>query len=283
MTTILKNANDHYSNESHPTANPGPLALSAFAMNTFVYSLYLAQAAGVKNPSVGLGLALFYGGVIQVLAGMWEMKQGDTFHGTVFSSYGGFWISFGFINFEGSGIINNYKGDTEMFSNALGIYLVGWTIFTFFMWLCVLRTNWCIITALFLLFITYVLLTIGAFTGNDTFDRIGGGIGVVVAFIAWYMALAQLMNKEMTYFTLSLFPRFPPIQNEDATTYTFEVDPMTCSGCTKAVEKALKNLGGVDSISFNLEKKIVTVETERSPNEIIEAISKTGKTAVTKS
>jgi len=38
----------------------------------------------------------------------------------------------------------------------------------------------------------------------------------VVAFIAWYMALAQLMNEANTYFTLSLFPRFPPKQNNNS-------------------------------------------------------------------
>jgi len=65
-------------------------------------------------------------------------------------------------------------------------------------------------------------------------------------------------------------------------TYTFEVNPMTCQGCTNAVEKALKNLGGVDSINFDLERKTVVVKTAKSSGEIIEAIGKTGKTAVPK-
>jgi len=62
-------------------------------------------------------------------------------------------------------------------------------------------------------------------------------------------------------------------------TYTFEVNPMTCSGCTNAVEKALKKLEGVNSIDFDLEKKTVVVATDKSPDKIIEAISSTGKTA----
>jgi len=62
-------------------------------------------------------------------------------------------------------------------------------------------------------------------------------------------------------------------------TYTFEVDPMTCSGCTKAVENALNKLGGMDSVNFNLETKTVVVETAKSSKEVIDAISKTGKTA----
>ncbi|CAH1767337.1 9724_t:CDS:1, partial [Entrophospora sp. SA101] len=69
-------------------ANPGPLGLSAFAMTTFVYSMFSVEVLDIKIPQVGLGLALFYGGFIQLLAGMWEMKNGNTFGATVFSSYG---------------------------------------------------------------------------------------------------------------------------------------------------------------------------------------------------
>ncbi|GBB99888.1 hypothetical protein RclHR1_03670008 [Rhizophagus clarus] len=65
----------------------------------------------------------------------------------------------------------------------------------------------------------------------------------------------------------------------ETNTYTFEVNPMTCSGCTKSVEKALNNLGGVDNISFNLENKTVVLTTEKTSQEIIDAIGKTGKTA----
>ncbi|RIA95147.1 heavy metal-associated domain-containing protein [Glomus cerebriforme] len=62
-------------------------------------------------------------------------------------------------------------------------------------------------------------------------------------------------------------------------TYTFEVNPMTCGGCTKSVEKALNNLGGVDDITFDLEKKTVVLKTAKSTEEIIAAIGKVGKTA----
>ncbi|CAB4375638.1 unnamed protein product [Rhizophagus irregularis] len=62
-------------------------------------------------------------------------------------------------------------------------------------------------------------------------------------------------------------------------TYTFEVNPMTCSGCTKSVEKALNNLGGVDNINFNLENKTVVLTTAKTFQEIVDAIGKTGKTA----
>ena len=40
------------------------------------------------------GLALAYGGVAQLLAGMWEFRTGNTFGATAFTSYGAFWLSF---------------------------------------------------------------------------------------------------------------------------------------------------------------------------------------------
>ena len=45
-----------------------------------------------------LGLALAYGGVAQLLAGMWEFRAGNTFGAVAFSSFGAFWISFWALN-----------------------------------------------------------------------------------------------------------------------------------------------------------------------------------------
>jgi succinate-acetate transporter protein len=71
-----------------------------FATTTFVLSMYNVSARGVSTPNVVLGLAIGYGGLVQLLAGMWEFAVGNTFGATAFSSYGGFWISFGFLYSE---------------------------------------------------------------------------------------------------------------------------------------------------------------------------------------
>ena len=72
----------------------------SFATTTFVLSMFNVSARGVTTPNVILGLAIGYGGLVQLLAGMWEFASGNTFAATAFSSYGGFWISFGFIYSE---------------------------------------------------------------------------------------------------------------------------------------------------------------------------------------
>ena len=53
-------------------ANPAPLGLMAFATTTFVLSFYNTGARGIAIPNVIVGLALGYGGLAQLLAGMWE-------------------------------------------------------------------------------------------------------------------------------------------------------------------------------------------------------------------
>lgn len=75
-------------------ANPAPLGLAAFALTTFVLSLINLGAEGLTEPNLVVALAFGYGGLVQLLAGMWEMAIGNTFGATALSSYGGFWLSF---------------------------------------------------------------------------------------------------------------------------------------------------------------------------------------------
>ncbi|CAG8803251.1 17251_t:CDS:2, partial [Racocetra persica] len=176
-------------------ANPGPLGLSGFALTTFVLSIHNAGSTTVPSPSITLGLALFYGGLVQLLAGMWEFKTGNTFGATAFSSYGGFWMSFAVIIFPGLNVTA-----APNFEQALGIYLLGWTIFTFLLFLATFRSTGGIMALFFFLTLTFLLLTIGCFT-SATATKIGGVLGIITAFIAWYNALAGLI----TYFTLPTF------------------------------------------------------------------------------
>ncbi|KAG9299262.1 hypothetical protein G9A89_013910 [Geosiphon pyriformis] len=180
-------------------ADSGPLGLTSFAITTLTYSLMIAGVQGIKIDYVGLGLALFHGGFIQLLAGMWEMYHGNTFSATVFSSYGGFWMSFGLIYLPFTGIVKSYEGREDEFEHAIGIYLISWTIFTFIMFICSLRTKIGLTAALFVLTITYIFLVLKKFTGNHLFDQIGGSLGVVTAVIGFYLAFSDLFTTETPF------------------------------------------------------------------------------------
>ena len=183
-------------------ADPGPLGLAAFAGTTFMLSVVNAGLVGVQHgaPGGGLlpmvaGLALAYGGVAQLIAGLWEFRTGNTFGAVAFCSFGAFWISFYFIvQSAGKNV------PTEVFS-GLGLYLWMWGIFTAYMFIASLRTTGAVALVFLLLTITFFVLGIGnsslAGTTNVTNGtiKLGGYLGIVTAIAAWYASFAAVLNS----------------------------------------------------------------------------------------
>src|SRR5260370_35445431 len=114
-------------------ANPAPLGLSAFALTTFVLSI--SNAGLFKVNAIVIGLALFYGGLVQLLAGLQEFKAGNTFGATAFCSYGGFWLAVGVVLTPAFNIVGAYGGDTPAFHTAFGYFFLEWAIFTALMFM----------------------------------------------------------------------------------------------------------------------------------------------------
>lgn len=184
----------------HDFANPAPLGLSAFALTTFVLSLINCEARGVKIPNIVVGLAYFYGGAAQVVAGMFEIAVGNTFGGVALGSYGGFWGSWAAIQTPSFGIVAAYKDKDEL-RYALGLYLVGWFIFTFFLMLLTVKSTVMFFMVFFLLAITFLLLAISEFTGKVQVKKAAGVFGLLTAFAAWYNAYAGIANEQNSYLT----------------------------------------------------------------------------------
>ncbi|KAI9499684.1 GPR1/FUN34/yaaH family-domain-containing protein [Zychaea mexicana] len=189
-------------------ANPGPLGLCGFALTTLVLSLHNASAGmptGSPN-NVVVGLAFFYGGLVQLLAGMWEFRTGNTFGATAFSSYGGFWLSYAIMFIPGANIQAAYDDHPGLLAHSLGIYLTAWAIFTALMLIAAHRSSVAMIALFFCLTITFILLAAADFHGSNGAKVAGGALGVVTACIAWYNALAGLLTKESSYFLLPTGP-----------------------------------------------------------------------------
>lgn len=180
--------------------NPAPLGLCAFAATTFLLSIYNCGALGISTPNVVAGMAFFYGGIVQILAGMWELAKGSTFGGLAFSSYGGFWLSYAAILTESFGIAEAYGKDTSQLNSALGFYLLTWAIFTLFLMLCTFKTTLEFFMLFFSLFVTFMLLSAHAFTGVTNCAVAGGAFGIFTAIVAWYNAFAMVTNKQNNYF-----------------------------------------------------------------------------------
>jgi succinate-acetate transporter protein len=172
------------------TADPAPLGLAAFALTTFVLSFFNAQLVSDKGVPVVLGLALAYGGIAQLLAGMWEFRTGNTFGATAFTSYGAFWLSFFvFEQFQAKNI-----ADKATLGHAVGLYLIAWGIFTTYMFVASLRVSVAVSLVFLLLAATFIVLGIGNADGNENIVKIGGYLGIATAAAAWYASFAGVVN-----------------------------------------------------------------------------------------
>jgi succinate-acetate transporter protein len=171
-------------------ADPGPLGLAAFALTTFVLSMFNSGLMSEKGEPIVFGLAFAYGGLAQLLAGMWEFRTGNTFGATAFTSYGAFWLSFFvFVTFFASKIPPADAG------HAVGLYLIAWGIFTAYMFVASLRTTAAIALVFLLLALTFILLGIGDAGANESISKLGGYVGLATALAAWYASFAVVTNS----------------------------------------------------------------------------------------
>jgi succinate-acetate transporter protein len=173
------------------TADPGPLGLAAFALTTFVLSMFNSGLQSEKGLPIVLGLALAYGGFAQLLAGMWEFRTGNTFGATAFTSYGAFWLSFwAFEQFFAKDIT-----DKVTLGHSVGLFLIGWGIFTAYMFIASLRVSVAVAVVFFLLATTFIVLGIGNAQADTSIVHAGGYIGLATAIAAWYASFAAVTNS----------------------------------------------------------------------------------------
>src|ERR1700733_8941295 len=137
-------------------ADPGPLGLAGFALTTFILNMFNAGLVSKAGEPVVLAVALAYGGIAQLIAGIWEFRTGNTFGAVAFCSYGAFWAALYILLHNSAPAIGAAKTD-----GAIGLYLWAWTIFTVIMFIAVLRTSGALVLTFILLLITFVLLSIG--------------------------------------------------------------------------------------------------------------------------
>ena len=185
-------------------ADPAPLGLAAFALTTFVLSFFNAKIVSTSGEAVVLAVALAYGGIAQILAGMWEFRNGNTFGATAFTSYGAFWLSLWVLNeFLVRSIPKTALGA------ALGLYLVSWGVFTTYMWVASLRTSVAVSLVFLLLAVTFALLGIGNWTTTTSLITAGGWFGIATAAVAWYASFAGITNSTFGRTILPVRPLNP--------------------------------------------------------------------------
>jgi uncharacterized protein len=169
-----------------PIADPGPLGLAAFALTTFLLSIVNAHwTSGNSAGTAFLGYALAYGGIVQLLAGMWEFRNKNVFGATAFSSYGAFWI----------GLFVWIRTAPVATGHDLGWILVAFAIFNTYMLIMSAQVNLAVFGVFLTLELTEIVLAVGNFTGGTGgISQAGGYLGVLTALVAWYTSAAGVAN-----------------------------------------------------------------------------------------
>lgn len=182
-------------------ADPGPLGLAGFAATTLVLSFVNAKLVDASVANAVLPLALFYGGLGQFMAGMWEFRKGNTFGSTAFPTYGAFWMAFAFYAwfFEGK-IPTNEQG------TATGMFLLVFAIVTVYLTVAALRVSGAVLGVFVLLSLTFIFLAIGALAGAAGVGQVGGYIGIVTALAAFYTSFAGVTNSTFKKTVIPVWP-----------------------------------------------------------------------------
>jgi uncharacterized protein len=177
-----------------PIADPAPLGLAAFALTTFLLSAFNAGWMTKASGLAWLGYAFAYGGLCQLLAGMWEFRNRNVFGATAFASYGGFWIGLGlYVQLVGAKLLA-HPLTASLFNRDVGWILLAFAIFNTYMLMWSLAVNWAVFAVFLTLEATEIILFAGNFALSTGTIKLGGYVGVLTALVAWYTSAAGVFN-----------------------------------------------------------------------------------------
>jgi len=181
--------------------NSAPLALLAFAVTTFMLSMINANAVAVTATPIVFGVALMFGGLAQLIAGLIQLRTGNTFSGVLFAGFGAFWMSFFAI---GQWFLKDIPA--LQVGHALGLFIYAFGIFVVVMLAASLRTNVIVVVALTLLVGVFFCLGAGNYGAHLTLIHWGGYLGLAAAACAFYLALAELCEFSYGRAVLPVWP-----------------------------------------------------------------------------
>jgi uncharacterized protein len=181
-------------------ADPAPLGLAGFAATTLVLSFVNAKWVDAGVVAAVLPLALFYGGLGQIIAGLLEYRRGNTFGTTAFSTYGAFWLAFAFYNWFFA------KQAGSAVGTATGLFLLMFGIVTAYLAIAAMRISLAVLVVFVLLTLTYVILAIAELASSNAIAQVGGYVGILTALAAFYTSAATVINTTWKRTVLPLWP-----------------------------------------------------------------------------
>ncbi|MEO8456007.1 MAG: acetate uptake transporter [Sphingomicrobium sp.] len=173
-----------------PAANPAALGLVAFGLTTVLLSLVNAGVLPPGGEPVVIPLALAFGGLMQIFAGAFEFRLGNTFGMTAFFSYGAFWWWFAFLLL----FAHNNWIDISAAGPTIGVALLLWGVLTLYLWISTFRLPRILFLIFLTLWVTFALLGVGAISANSQLTHLGGWLGIVCGTLAIYGSFGIVTN-----------------------------------------------------------------------------------------
>lgn len=197
-------------------ANPVPAGLGAFSASAISLGLVQMHAREVHTANALLGAFLTTAGLIEVIAGILCFIIGNTWACCTFLMFGGFWSSYAFVLMDVGGIAASYSSPNE-YAQAIAIFFLPWSIFSFCLWLCTFRSTLALSSLVFFVWLFVILFTIAQFISSVKLFKAGGFFAVLAGCIGFYNMLAGLLDKTNAYFTLRPVPlpnQYDPLKDE---------------------------------------------------------------------
>ncbi|KAF8321971.1 GPR1/FUN34/yaaH family-domain-containing protein [Cantharellus anzutake] len=191
-------------------ANPAPLGFLAFGTGFFITSLFNLHVRGITIPNVAVPMVVFFGGIQLIIAGIVELLTGNTFGCTIFSAYGGYNLAYGGIYLPDIGVMAAYKlkdgGLSPQYYQALGIFLIAWMSLSIVFLIGACRSSGAVVSTLASAALSFMMLGIHAFSGNDNCRLAGGWFGLISAGSAWWASMSGFWLKDSTLTWLKVNP-----------------------------------------------------------------------------
>jgi len=137
-----------------PQGNPAVVGLAGFAITTTLLQFHNMGWGGTGTVFCA---AMMVGGLMQMIAGFQEFKCGNNFGYSAFCSYGAFWMALGLIWLLADAVPKEGWGHLKITPFDIGLFLLGYTIYTLFMWVAAIRIH----SAMALTFTTLVFGFVG--------------------------------------------------------------------------------------------------------------------------
>ncbi|KAL4748894.1 hypothetical protein BDW72DRAFT_143822 [Aspergillus terricola var. indicus] len=192
------------------------LALGAFGTTLTTLSLALMEWRGVTTTNAFVANFFFIAAFGLVVTAQWELSIGNGFAYTVFSAFGLFYAGYGALLTPAFGVAQAYGGtDTAEYNNAVGFFMILWTVFVFTFLVASLPSN--IAYILVFLFVDLGFLTVAAsyFAKADghaasavALQKAGGAFCFVAGLIGWYIVFHLLLLDSLLDLPLGDTSRF---------------------------------------------------------------------------